>query len=65
MTNACDTDLKQSAGAPLGFFERYLTLWVFLCIAAGTALGLVAPQAAQTVGAMEIAQVNIPVGVLI
>lgn len=65
MTNACDTALRQSAGAPLGFFERYLTLWVFLCIAAGTALGLVAPQAAQTVGAMEIAQVNIPVGVLI
>jgi len=65
MTNACDTALRQSAGAPLGFFERYLTLWVFLGIAAGTALGLVAPQAAQTVGAMEIAQVNIPVGVLI
>ncbi|VXB63045.1 Arsenical-resistance protein Acr3 [Pseudomonas sp. 8O] len=65
MTNACDTALKQSAGAPLGFFERYLTLWVFLCIAAGTVLGLVAPQAAQAIGAMEIAQVNIPVGLLI
>ena len=65
MTNACDTALRQSAGAPLGFFERYLTLWVFLCIAAGTVLGLLAPQAAQAVGAMEVAQVNIPVGVLI
>lgn len=65
MTNACDTALRQSAGAPLGFFERYLTLWVFLCIAAGTVLGLLAPQAAQAVGAMEVAQVNIPVGLLI
>ncbi len=65
MTNARDTALRQSAGAPLGFFERYLTLWVFLCIAAGTVLGLLAPQAAQAVGAMEVAQVNIPVGLLI
>lgn len=57
--------MKQSAGAPLGFFERYLTLWVFLCIVAGTVLGLSAPSAAQAVGALEVAQVNIPVGVLI
>jgi ACR3 family arsenite transporter len=56
---------KQAAGAPLGFFERYLTLWVFLCIVAGTLLGLYMPAAAQAVGALEVAQVNIPVGVLI
>ncbi|MGA4603256.1 arsenical-resistance protein, partial [Ectopseudomonas hydrolytica] len=65
MTNAYDNTPAGSTGAPLGFFERYLSLWVFLCIAAGTALGLVAPQAAQAVGALEVAQVNIPVGVLI
>ena len=65
MSDACELAMKQSAGAPLGFFERYLTLWVLLCIAAGTVLGLVAPQAAQAVGAMAVAQVNIPVGVLI
>jgi ACR3 family arsenite transporter len=50
---------------PMGFFERYLTLWVFLCIIGGTLLGLFAPEAAHSVGAMEIAQVNIPVGLLI
>jgi arsenite transporter len=51
--------------APLGFFERYLSLWVFLCIAAGIALGQMFPAAFQAVGHMEIARVNIPVGLLI
>ena len=61
MSSSCEAQ----AGAPLGVFERYLTLWVFLCIVAGTLLGLYAPAAAQAVGAMEIARVNIPVGLLI
>lgn len=65
MTNACEVAMKQASGAPLGVFERYLTLWVFLCIVAGTLLGLVAPEAAQAVGALEVAKVNIPVGLLI
>ncbi|WP_181297220.1 ACR3 family arsenite efflux transporter [Pseudomonas sp. Q2-TVG4-2] len=56
---------KKAEGVPLGFFERYLTLWVFLCIVAGTLLGLYAPAAAQAVGALEVAHVNIPVGLLI
>ncbi len=55
----------QQAASQLGFFERYLTLWVFLCILAGTLLGLTAPEAAQSISALEIAQVNIPVGLLI
>jgi ACR3 family arsenite transporter len=54
-----------STDSPLGFFERYLTLWVFLCIIGGTLIGLFAPEAAQAVGALEIAQVNLPVGLLI
>ena len=54
-----------TAPSALGFFERYLSLWVFLCIIAGTLLGLVAPAATQAIGALEIAQVNIPVGLLI
>lgn len=54
-----------SQASPLGFFERYLSLWVFLCIIAGTLLGLAAPAATQAIGALEIAQVNFPVGVLI
>ena len=65
MSSPREVAAKQAAGAPLGFFERYLTLWVFLCIVAGTLLGLYMPAAAQAVGALEVAQVNIPVGVLI
>ena len=65
MTPACEVATKQASGAPLGFFERYLTLWVFLCIVAGTVLGLVGPEAAQAIGALEVAQVNLPVGLLI
>ena len=65
MTSACEVATKQASGAPLGFFERYLTLWVFLCIVAGTLLGLLVPEAAQAIGALEVAQVNLPVGLLI
>lgn len=46
-------------------FERYLTLWVALCIVAGIALGHLLPGAFQAIGAMEIAKVNLPVAVLI
>lgn len=46
-------------------FERYLTLWVALCIVAGIALGHIAPGVFQTIGAAEIAKVNLPVAVLI
>jgi arsenite transporter len=50
---------------PMGFFERHLTWWVALCIVLGTLIGLVAPSAAQAIGGLEVAQVNIPVGLLI
>ena len=46
-------------------FERYLTLWVALCIVAGIALGHVMPGLFQAIGAAEIAKVNLPVAVLI
>jgi len=52
-------------GAPIGFFERYLTVWVFLCIVAGIALGQLLPGVFQAVGRMEVAKVNIPVGLLV
>ncbi|MBA4741980.1 MAG: ACR3 family arsenite efflux transporter [Azoarcus sp.] len=65
MSSPCEIAAKQSAGAPIGFFERYLTVWVFLCIVAGTAFGQFAPDFAQSVGALEVAHVNIPVGILI
>jgi ACR3 family arsenite transporter len=46
-------------------FERYLTLWVALCIVAGVVLGHWMPPVFQVIGAAEIAKVNLPVAVLI
>jgi ACR3 family arsenite transporter len=46
-------------------FERYLTLWVALCIVAGIALGHVMPGVFQAIGSAEIAKVNLPVAALI
>jgi ACR3 family arsenite transporter len=56
---------SRRAAAPLGFFERYLTAWVALCIIVGIVLGQFLPGVFQAVGAMEIAKVNLPVGLLI
>jgi ACR3 family arsenite transporter len=52
-------------GASMSVFERYLTIWVFLCIVTGIALGQVFPDIFRTIGRMEFARVNLPVGVLI
>jgi ACR3 family arsenite transporter len=49
----------------MSVFERYLTVWVFLCIVAGIALGQLLPGPVQVIGRMEVAQVNLPVGLLI
>jgi len=49
----------------MSIFERYLTLWVFLCIVLGVALGQLMPALFQTIGHLEVAQVNLPVGILI
>ncbi|MFM7004199.1 MAG: ACR3 family arsenite efflux transporter [Limnohabitans sp.] len=49
----------------MSVFERYLTVWVFLCILVGIASGQFFPQVFQAIGRMEIAQVNLPVGLLI
>ena len=49
----------------LGVFERYLTLWVALCIVVGIALGHLLPAPFQAIGRLEVAQVNLPVAVLI
>jgi len=56
--------LPQADGA-MSVFERYLTLWVFLCIVLGVALGQLMPALFQTIGHLEVAQVNLPVGILI
>jgi ACR3 family arsenite transporter len=49
----------------MNIFERYLTVWVFLCILVGIALGQFFPDVFQFIGSLEIAQVNLPVGFLI
>ncbi|MBY0354407.1 MAG: ACR3 family arsenite efflux transporter [Rickettsiales bacterium] len=53
------------SNSPLGFFERYLSLWVALCIAAGVGLGVAVPSIFQTIAAMEYASVNLVVAVFI
>ncbi len=49
----------------MNLFERYLTVWVGLCIIAGVVLGQFLPGLFQAVASLEIARVNIPVGVLV
>ncbi|PHV00572.1 arsenical-resistance protein [Iodobacter sp. BJB302] len=49
----------------MSFFERYLTIWVFLCIVVGIIAGQLFPRVFQTIGRLEVAQVNLPVGMLI
>ena len=49
----------------MNLFERYLSLWVFLCIVTGVALGQFMPGVFQFIGHLEVAQVNLPVGLLI
>ena len=49
----------------MGVFERYLTLWVALCIVAGVALGQAVPGLFHALGAATVAEVNLPVAVLV
>ncbi|MCX7692375.1 ACR3 family arsenite efflux transporter [Tepidimonas taiwanensis] len=65
MSAQCEVTAKQAAGAPMSVFERYLTLWVAICIVVGIALGQWLPGVFQAVARLEVAQVNLPVGLLI
>lgn len=65
MTMTHTTAVAGSTAPGLGFFERYLTIWVALCIIAGILLGQAFPAAFQALARLEFAQVNIPVGILI
>ena len=49
----------------MNLFERYLSIWVFLCIIAGIALGHWFPALFQSLGALEVAKVNLPVAILV
>ena len=65
MSAQCEITAKAASGAPMSVFERFLTVWVFLCIVTGIALGQFAPGVFQAIGRLEVAQVNLPVGLLI
>jgi len=65
MSAQCEVTAKRAAGTPMSVFERYLTLWVFVCIVAGILVGQLLPGVSQAVGRMEVARVNLPVGLLI
>ena len=69
MSAQCEVTAKAAAGKDgkiaMSLFERWLTLWVFLCIVAGIALGQFLPAPFQALGRMEFANVNLPVGLLI
>jgi ACR3 family arsenite transporter len=54
-----------STASPIGIFERYLSLWVALCIAAGIGLGSLMPKAFQALASLEYGSVNFLVAVLI
>ena len=58
-------DLPVAAGPELGFFARYLTFWVILCVVAGILLGQFFPAWFTLLGTAEIARVNLPVAVLV
>src|SRR6201995_3446280 len=64
MTSVSDVR-RRSAAPALGTFERYLTVWVALCILSGIVLGRLLPAPFQALGRMTVAEVNIPVAVLI
>ena len=64
MTGRCEP-AGAPVPAPMSVFERYLTVWVLLCIVVGIALGQFFPSVFQALGRMEIAKVNLPVGLLI
>lgn len=66
MSNKQVQAAKNDTSQPsIGFFERWLTVWVFLCIGAGITLGQLMPGPMKLIGSLEIAKVNIPVGLLI
>jgi arsenite transporter len=65
MTEAIATATPFVKAPSMGLFERYLTLWVALCIIVGIALGRLIPGVFHLLGTAEVAHVNLPVAVLV
>ena len=63
---ALDTETHEGRAAPaIGFFEKWLTAWVFACIVLGVALGNAFPALFGAIADAEVASVNLPVAILI
>jgi len=54
-----------SASKSIGFFAKYLSLWVFLCMAAGISMGNIEPVFFHTLASFEVAHINLAVAILI
>lgn len=65
MSDAITANMAAAKAPVMGTFERYLTLWVALCIVVGITLGRLLPGAFHVLGAAEIAKVNLPVAMLV
>ncbi len=65
MSIQCDIAGREAGPAKLGVFERYLTLWVIACIVVGVGIGQAVPGVVTAVAHLEVARVNVAVGVLI
>ena len=66
MSDSAATAEREAAKVPsMGVFERYLTLWVALCIVVGIVLGQAVPRVFHVLGEATVAQVNLPVAVLV
>ncbi len=65
MTRPSSSEPSDAGPTGISFFERHLTWWVLLCMVAGTVLGQWAPRASASIAALEVAHVNLPVGLLI
>ncbi|KUO50853.1 MAG: arsenic transporter [Desulfitibacter sp. BRH_c19] len=59
------TESAAEKARDLGFFERYLTVWVLLCMGIGIGLGALFPEAAEVINSLAIEQVNIPIAILL
>ncbi len=65
MSSDSEKSRRQEKVRDLGFFERYLTVWVLLCMAIGIGLGAMFPAASEYLSGLAIAQVNIPVAIFL
>ena len=57
--------METKKGSGIGFFEKYLTLWVALCMVAGVLIGQFLPGVPAFLGKFEYANVSIPIAILI